>query len=166
MGFPGGSVVKNRLPMKETEEMRFHPWVGKIPWRRAWQPTPVLLPGKSHGQRGLAGYGLWGRKRVSRDLATEHRPPTLCCIDLQNLFILHNWNFVPFNHHLPSFPSPQSLVITLLHSASRSLIISGSAYRWEHTVFVFCVRLISLSMLYSIPDIKMAGFPFFFLMAE
>ena len=34
----------------------FDPWVGKIPWRRAWQPTPVVLPGKPHGQRSLAGY--------------------------------------------------------------------------------------------------------------
>ena len=35
---------------------RFHPWVGKIPWRRAWQPTPVFLPGESHGQRSLEAY--------------------------------------------------------------------------------------------------------------
>ena len=41
---------------------RFDPWVGKIPWRRKWQPTPVLLPGKSHGQRSLVGYSPWGRK--------------------------------------------------------------------------------------------------------
>ena len=41
------------------------PWVGKIPWRREWQPTPVFLPGKSHGQRNLAGYSPWGGKRVS-----------------------------------------------------------------------------------------------------
>ena len=40
----------------------FDPWVGKIPWRRAWQPTPRFLPGESHGQRSLAGYGSWGRK--------------------------------------------------------------------------------------------------------
>ena len=39
---------------------RFDPWVGKIPWRRKWQPTPVLLSGKSHGQRSLAGYSSWG----------------------------------------------------------------------------------------------------------
>ena len=32
------------------------PWVGKIPWRRAWKPTPIFLPGKSHGRRSLAGY--------------------------------------------------------------------------------------------------------------
>ena len=35
---------------------RLGPWVGKIPWRRKWQPTPVFLPGKSHGQRSLAIY--------------------------------------------------------------------------------------------------------------
>jgi len=38
------------------------PWVRKIPWRRKWQPTPVFLPGKSHGQRSLVGYSPWGRK--------------------------------------------------------------------------------------------------------
>ena len=41
---------------------RFDPWVGKIPWRRKWQPTPVFLPGESHGQRSLAGYSPWGCK--------------------------------------------------------------------------------------------------------
>ena len=35
---------------------RFNPWVRKIPWRRAWQPTPVFLPRESHGQRSLVGY--------------------------------------------------------------------------------------------------------------
>ena len=42
----------------------FEPWVEKIPWRRKWQSTPVLLPGKSHGQRSLVGYSLWGRKEL------------------------------------------------------------------------------------------------------
>ena len=37
----------------------FDPWVGRIPWRRKCQPTPVFLPGKSHGQRSLAGYSPW-----------------------------------------------------------------------------------------------------------
>ena len=40
----------------------FHPWVGKIPWRRKWQPTPVFLPGKSHGRQSLVGYCPWGCK--------------------------------------------------------------------------------------------------------
>ena len=37
----------------------FDPWVGKIPWRRKWQSTPALLPGKSHGQMSLVGYSPW-----------------------------------------------------------------------------------------------------------
>ena len=41
---------------------RFDPWVGKIPWRREWQLTPVFLPGEFHGQRSLAGYSPWGRR--------------------------------------------------------------------------------------------------------
>ena len=38
----------------------FDPWVGKIPWRRKWQPAPVFLPGEFHGQRSLAGCSPWG----------------------------------------------------------------------------------------------------------
>ena len=41
---------------------RFDPWVRKIPWRREWQPLPVFLPGKSHGQRSLVGRIPWGHK--------------------------------------------------------------------------------------------------------
>ena len=40
----------------------FNSWVGRIPWRRKWQPTPVLLPGKSHARRILVAYSPWGRK--------------------------------------------------------------------------------------------------------
>ena len=41
---------------------RFDPCVGKIPWRKTWHPTPVFLPGKSHGLRSLVGYTPWGHK--------------------------------------------------------------------------------------------------------
>ena len=49
-------MVKN-LPAN-TGDVRFwfDPWVGKIPWRKGWPPTPVFLPGESHGQRSLVGY--------------------------------------------------------------------------------------------------------------
>ena len=53
MGFPGGS---------DSIVSACNPWVGKIPWRRKWQPTPILLPGKNHGQRSLVGYSPWGHK--------------------------------------------------------------------------------------------------------
>ena len=54
-------TVKNLPAMQET---RFDPWVGKILWRRAWLPSPVLLPRESHGQRSLTGYSPWGHKEA------------------------------------------------------------------------------------------------------
>ena len=42
----------------------FDPWVGKIPWRREWLPTAILLPGKSHGQQSLVGYSPRGHKNI------------------------------------------------------------------------------------------------------
>ena len=57
------SLVAQRLKRLPTmRETWFNPWVGKIPWRRKWQPTPVFLPGESHGQRSLVGYSSRGRK--------------------------------------------------------------------------------------------------------
>ena len=41
-------------------------------WRREWQPTPVFLPGESHGQRSLAGHGPWGRRELDKTEVTEH----------------------------------------------------------------------------------------------
>ena len=55
-GFPGDSVVKRHR--------RFNPRSRKYPWRRKWQPTPVLLPGKFHGRRSLVGYSPWDRKQL------------------------------------------------------------------------------------------------------
>ena len=48
--------------MRETQETQIDFEVGKILWRRKWQPTPVFLPRESHGQRSLAGYSPWGHK--------------------------------------------------------------------------------------------------------
>ncbi|XDA89333.1 hypothetical protein R6Z07M_018977 [Ovis aries] len=49
----------------------FDPWIRKILWKRKWQPTPVFLLGKSHGQRSLVGYSPWGCKRVGHDLVNK-----------------------------------------------------------------------------------------------
>ena len=59
-GFPGGAVVNNS-PANRTErwEDSILGW-GRSPWRRKWQPTPIFLPGKFHGQRSLVGCSLWG----------------------------------------------------------------------------------------------------------
>ena len=58
----GTSGKEPACQCRRHEKPGFNPWVGKIPWRRVWQPTPVFLPGESHGQRSLAGYGLEGHK--------------------------------------------------------------------------------------------------------
>ena len=52
------------------KRLRFNPKVRKIPWRRAWQPTPVFLPGESHGQRNLVGYSPQGLKEADRTEGT------------------------------------------------------------------------------------------------
>ena len=60
MSFPGSSDGKSIC--WQCRKSGFNPWVGKIPWRRKWQPTSVLLPGKFHGWRSLVGYSPWDRK--------------------------------------------------------------------------------------------------------
>ena len=62
---PVAQMVKKKKKKKICLQRRrpmFSPWVGKIPWRRAWQPTPVFLPGESHGQRSLEGCSPQGHK--------------------------------------------------------------------------------------------------------
>ena len=70
-----------RLRGKESACQRrsrgFDPWFRKIPWRRKWQPTAVFLPGKSHGQRNLAGYSSWGLKRVGHDWSNLNNSSSL-----------------------------------------------------------------------------------------
>ena len=57
VGFPGGTSHKEpTCQCRRYKKHGFNPWVGKIPWRRMWQPTPVFFPGESHGERSLEGY--------------------------------------------------------------------------------------------------------------
>ena len=74
------AILPRRLSGKEPvcqcrrcKRCRFNPWVGKIPWSRKWQPTPVFLPGRFHGQRSLVGYSPWGCKGldVTEQLCTQ-----------------------------------------------------------------------------------------------
>ena len=56
------SGKESAWPCRSLRRLGFYPCVRKIPWSRKWQPTPVFLPGESHGQRNLVGYRPWGRK--------------------------------------------------------------------------------------------------------
>ena len=106
--------------MQETQRRGFDPWVGKIPWRRKWQPSPVFLYGKSHGQRILAGYSprdhkesdtteqvnctdntAWkckGKKAMC--VLVAQSCPTLCipidCAHQASLSISNSWSFLKF----------------------------------------------------------------------
>ena len=66
---PPGQSKEPACQLRRHKRHRFTPWVRKVPWRRAWQPTPVFLPGDSHGQRSLEGCSPWGR----RELGTMER---------------------------------------------------------------------------------------------
>ena len=70
--------VKNLPANAEDMRRRFDPWVGKIPWRRAWQPTSVFLPGESHGQRSLAEYSPWGQTGWWNYRRRSGLPAVLC----------------------------------------------------------------------------------------
>ena len=73
----------------------FDPWVGKIPWRRKWQPTPVFLPGEYHGQRSLAGYIPWGLKEshMTERISTAHiRSVNALFLKIKEQHILNNFS--------------------------------------------------------------------------
>ena len=90
-------VVKKPPASVGNMRPRFDPWVRKMPWRRRWQPTPVFMPGESHGQRGLADYRPRGRT-VGHDrssLAHTHMLITVsifvvCLLLLLFFLVIHN----------------------------------------------------------------------------
>ena len=74
----------------------FNPWVRKIPWGRKWQPATVFCPGKSHGQRSLAGYSPWGDK----ELDTPEWLNTAQHLGLHSYPGLEAWTEVFQKHHI------------------------------------------------------------------
>ena len=72
ISFPGGS--EDKVSACNAQGPGSIPGLGRFPWRRKWQPTPVFLPGESHGQRSLAGYSPQGRKEsdMTKRLHTSH----------------------------------------------------------------------------------------------
>ena len=70
MDFLGGSVVMNLPVMQETQEMQVQSLGQEDPLEEVWQPTPVFLPGESHGQRSLEGYSPCGSKESNTTEAT------------------------------------------------------------------------------------------------
>ena len=94
-------MVKNLL---QYGRPGFDPWVGKIPWRRRWQPTPVFLPGKFHGRRGLAAtvHGVAKSWIQLRDF-------TLSCSSMCHLVF---W--------VPGIPGSNLLLLTVTNSKAEA----------------------------------------------
>ena len=105
-GFPGGREVTN-LPVNardassikqsahQCKRCRFHPWVGKIPWRRKWQSIPVFLPGESHGQRSLQSYSPWGHRTEHACTRMITQPsPRLCVCGNSGFVRSSSWGFL------------------------------------------------------------------------
>ena len=88
---------RHHLPMKET--WVHLPWEGKVPWRRKWQPTPVVLPEESQGQRSLAGCSPWYQEEVGHDLATKPPPQQRMHMESEPLF----WGNTPGQVWLPGW---------------------------------------------------------------
>ena len=68
----GASGKEPARQCRRHKRHRYHPWVRKIPWRRAWQTTPIFLSGESHGQRSQAGYSTQGCKESDMTESTQH----------------------------------------------------------------------------------------------
>ena len=84
MGLPSWlSGKESACQCRRHKRYSFNPWVGKIPWRRKWHPTPVFLSGKPHGQRSLVGYSPWGLKNSDTTLHTyAHSTQQVCSSEL------------------------------------------------------------------------------------
>ena len=73
LGFPDGASGEEPIcQCRRHKRCGFDPWVRKIPWMRAWQPTPVFFPGESHRQKSLAGYSPWSHRESDTTEATQH----------------------------------------------------------------------------------------------
>ena len=110
---------------------RFSPWVGKIPWRRSWQPTPVFLPGESHGQRSLAGYSPWGHKELDTTEVTYHEHILLETFELKLIpaFCCSPPKSIPYCKSGWMSPMPQTRYLTP-HISLSSIPCSLSVSHW------------------------------------
>ena len=89
IGFPGSSASKeSAYDAGNAGDAGSIPGLGRFPWRREWQPTPLFLPGEHHGQRSLVGYSPWGHKELDiTERLTHFKVPILILVFL--LFVPH-----------------------------------------------------------------------------
>ena len=133
--------------MQETQEKRcgFDPWVGRIPWRRKWQPTPVFLLGKSHGQKSVASYSSQGLKESDTTEGLSAHTYTPPKPSLLNNMVHSSKNLISFPWQRWSDPpkpaSPWAQILLSLFGLTSLRICSHST----HAHFLFLqVQLFSI----------------------
>ena len=84
----------------QCRKCKFDPWVGKMPWRRAWQPTPVFLPGESHGLRSPTGYSPQGVKELDITEHTHRLQEGILVLRASCLFFFFNSGFFIPEHSI------------------------------------------------------------------
>ena len=134
------------LQRRRCRRSGFDPWVGNTPWRRPWQPTPVFLPGESHGQRSLSAYSPQGHGWSNWAHTTLHMENSFKVIlNLKKTIItLQNFLFLQVNITIWSFSTTLPLPPPLPISSSCSWI----AY-WNVTIV-----LVGFSLIHILPSVK------------
>ena len=110
---------------------RFDPWVGKSPWRRKWQPTPVFWPRKSHGQRSLVGYSPQGHKELDMTEHTRAYSPFLVQTGQASSSLLIMIQ-IYFEHYNLQPKCPHHSSITAVPEQPLDVVNGGRMPRWHH----------------------------------
>ena len=135
--FPGSPSGKEpTYQCRRQEKWGFNPWVGKIPWRRAWKPTAVFLPGESHGQRSLESYCPLGRKELDMTEATQ----TLACSRFRLwIFLLVNNVMITFS--IINLSIEQAFTFYCVMNCARPMLSNKASA----TLYIACEHLKSAS---------------------
>ena len=137
----GASWVAQELRIRlQCRRFEFNPWIGKIPWRRKWQTTPIFLSGESHGERSLADYSPWYRKRVRPNLMPTPPAPAPPSVQFSRSVMSDSLQSHGLQHARPPCSSP----------TPRAYSNSCPSHQWCHPTILSSVTPFS-SCLQSFP---------------
>ena len=134
------------------QETCFDPWVGKIPWRKEWQPTSVFLPGESHGQRSLASHSPLGCTELSMTKAAQHiaHSRACLCVYIYHILLIR----LSVDRHLGSFH-----ILAIVNNAA----VNIGMHIFFELVFLFYFRHVypRMELLDHMVVLFLVGFFFF-----
>ena len=146
-GLPRGhSSKESTCQCRRLKRHRFHPWVRKIPWSRKWRPTPVFLPGESHGQRSLAGYSEKDCKQSD----------TAQCTHTPNKRVRGRSRQKRSNHLMLSLQTSKCILLLISLGwysslVSVSFVLSLTVSSWKHIRSLSLPRAVGISRILRLP---------------